>query len=132
MYVYMYVCVCVCVCVCVWCPLPDTFSNLTRTSDATQYTFTESGIAWPSDSSKYKPTAYTPNEVVPPPNWAIYAKYVRTSERARVCVCLSVCEYLYVGTSARASVRMYMCVGRHTLGACDTTTAHSHEGVAAP
>jgi hypothetical protein len=56
----------------------DTFSNLTRTSDATQYTFTESGIAWPSDSSKYKPTAYTPNEVVPPPNWAIYANNFTT------------------------------------------------------
>ena len=51
----------------------DTFSNLTSASGP--YTFTQSGIAWPSDSSKYGVSQYSPSQVLPPPNWAFYNKY---------------------------------------------------------
>ncbi|KAI9273072.1 LEM3/CDC50 family protein [Phascolomyces articulosus] len=50
----------------------DTRSNLTSVNAATDmtYGFTTTGIAWPTDKDKYGPTRYTPDSVVPPPNWA--------------------------------------------------------------
>jgi len=36
------------------------------------YVFDDSNIAWPSDVSKYINTAYTPQQALPPPNWAKY------------------------------------------------------------
>lgn len=35
------------------------------------YTFQRTGIAWPTDKKKYKPTAYANSAIVPPPNWAL-------------------------------------------------------------
>lgn len=35
------------------------------------YQMTNQGIAWSSDKDLYKPTAYTVNDVVPPPNWRL-------------------------------------------------------------
>ncbi|KAI8139411.1 ligand-effect modulator 3 family [Fennellomyces sp. T-0311] len=37
----------------------------------TTYEFARTGIAWPTDKDKYGPTRYTPESVVPPPNWAL-------------------------------------------------------------
>ncbi|BFZ53182.1 alkylphosphocholine resistance protein lem3 [Savitreella phatthalungensis] len=34
------------------------------------YTMTMDGIAWSSDRNLYKPTKYTADQIVPPPNWA--------------------------------------------------------------
>lgn len=50
----------------------DTLSSLTRVDDnSTQYIWSEKGIAWSSDTSKYKPTTYSPDPstVVPPDTW---------------------------------------------------------------
>lgn len=55
----------------------DTISGFRPTSDpsgASDYNFTQSGIAWPGEAKKYSATSgYTSNlsEVVPPPNWAL-------------------------------------------------------------
>ena len=35
------------------------------------YQMTNQGIAWSSDKDLYKPTAYTVDDVVPPPNWRL-------------------------------------------------------------
>ncbi|KAI9292268.1 LEM3 family/CDC50 family protein [Neoconidiobolus thromboides FSU 785] len=34
-----------------------------------KFTFSEQGIAWDSDSKKFSKTNYTPDQVLPPPNW---------------------------------------------------------------
>ena len=41
-------------------------------NEATDMTFdfSTTGIAWPTDKEKYAPTKYTPDSIVPPPNWA--------------------------------------------------------------
>jgi hypothetical protein len=39
------------------------------TANSTGYNMTTNGIAWSSDRDLYKPTSYTVDEVVPPPNW---------------------------------------------------------------
>ncbi|CAH6720445.1 alkylphosphocholine resistance protein Lem3p [[Candida] jaroonii] len=53
----------------------DTFSHtltgVNGTSD--DYKMTNKGIAWKSDANRFKKTEYSPDEVVPPPNW--YKKY---------------------------------------------------------
>lgn len=52
--------------------MADTASDLTSvTSDGSNYVFQRTGIAWPTDKQKYKPTQYTNAEIVPPPNWAV-------------------------------------------------------------
>ncbi|ORX91145.1 LEM3/CDC50 family protein [Basidiobolus meristosporus CBS 931.73] len=50
----------------------DTIYDLTLDPNGAKqpYTFSANGIAWKSDSAKYKKTSYKPNEVLPPPNWA--------------------------------------------------------------
>lgn len=35
------------------------------------YTFSKSGLAWPTDKDKYGQTQYAASDVVPPPNWAL-------------------------------------------------------------
>lgn len=35
------------------------------------YNMSEKGIAWPGEASKYKATAYTPEQCAPPPFWAL-------------------------------------------------------------
>ncbi len=50
----------------------DTFTNLSLTTDSsTNYTWSETGIAWPGESKKYatKPN-YDISQITPPPNWA--------------------------------------------------------------
>ncbi|KAL0091046.1 CDC50 family protein [Phycomyces blakesleeanus] len=51
----------------------DTASNFISVdqSTATTYSFETTGIAWPTDKQKYKPTKYQTSEIVPPPNWAL-------------------------------------------------------------
>ncbi|KAH7927728.1 Lem3/Cdc50 [Leucogyrophana mollusca] len=54
----------------------DTFSGLTPStegSNATQFNFTQQGIAWPGEAKKYSATSGYSNlsQVVPPPNWAL-------------------------------------------------------------
>lgn len=45
-------------------------ANPANNSDnAVPYTFSETGIAWPGEAKKYKPTTYDPVTIVPPPNW---------------------------------------------------------------
>jgi hypothetical protein len=46
-------------------------SGGTNTNDnfTTTYAMTQAGIAWSSDKDLYKQTKYTPDQVVPPPNW---------------------------------------------------------------
>ncbi|CAG8837247.1 28943_t:CDS:2, partial [Gigaspora margarita] len=54
----------------------DTISNLTLTQNADgskandTYILVSKGISWPSDRQKYGPTSYTPDQIVPPPDWA--------------------------------------------------------------
>lgn len=36
---------------------------------AVEYTMTDTGIAWASDYDRFKKTKYSPQDVVPPPNW---------------------------------------------------------------
>ncbi|KAF0507181.1 LEM3/CDC50 family protein [Gigaspora margarita] len=54
----------------------DTISNLTLTQNADgskandTYVLVSKGISWPSDRQKYGPTSYTPDQIVPPPDWA--------------------------------------------------------------
>lgn len=38
-------------------------------ADDAEYFMTDQGIAWSSDRDLYKPTKYTADQVVPPPNW---------------------------------------------------------------
>ncbi|KAF2711214.1 Lem3/Cdc50 [Pleomassaria siparia CBS 279.74] len=58
----------------------DTFFNFTAlnpqggTNASTEYTFTKSGIAWDTEKDLYGVSKYTPDQVVPPPNWA--AQYI--------------------------------------------------------
>lgn len=49
----------------------DTYTNLTLTSDSsTNYTWSETGIAWPGESKKYAATiTYDLSQITPPPNW---------------------------------------------------------------
>lgn len=51
----------------------DTFSQLTRLNPASgqsdYYNMTTKGIAWDSDKDLFKKTAYTNDQVSPPPNW---------------------------------------------------------------
>ncbi|KAB2579579.1 hypothetical protein BFW01_g4816 [Lasiodiplodia theobromae] len=51
----------------------DTFSQLTRLNPASgqsdYYNMTKKGIAWDSDKDLFKKTAYTNDQVSPPPNW---------------------------------------------------------------
>lgn len=51
----------------------DTFSQLTRLNPASgqsdYYNMTSKGIAWDSDKDLFKKTAYTNDQVSPPPNW---------------------------------------------------------------
>lgn len=35
------------------------------------YEFSSKGIAWPSDKEKYGKTKYRPDQIAPPPNWAV-------------------------------------------------------------
>jgi len=55
----------------------DTFINIQLLNPAndgnnfTAYNFSESGIAWPGEAKKYKPTSYDPATIVPPPNWSL-------------------------------------------------------------
>ncbi|KAL1615268.1 alkylphosphocholine resistance protein lem3 [Neofusicoccum ribis] len=53
----------------------DTFSNLTRLNPAGNqsdfYNMTTKGIAWDSDKDLFKKTAYTRDQVMPPPNWRV-------------------------------------------------------------
>lgn len=45
-------------------------------TNSTAYNMTTDGTAWSSDAELYKPTVYTYDEVVPPPNWrAQYPEY---------------------------------------------------------
>jgi hypothetical protein len=37
-------------------------------SNAT-YNMTDKGIAWPGEAKKYRPTTYSPSDIVPPPYW---------------------------------------------------------------
>ncbi|GMM51492.1 aminophospholipid translocase regulatory protein [Starmerella bacillaris] len=49
----------------------DTFSKeLVGVDNTESYWFTNKGISWPSDRSRFKKTKYNASEVVPPPNWA--------------------------------------------------------------
>jgi len=53
----------------------DTFSNLTLLNPGnapySEYTMSESGIAWPGEAKKYVAQPdYQLSEIVPPPNWA--------------------------------------------------------------
>ncbi|RLV96599.1 Cell division control protein 50 [Spathaspora sp. JA1] len=53
----------------------DTFTspvllNAKNGQDNQTYVFGDTGISWPSDRNhKFQPTQYTPDQVVPPPNW---------------------------------------------------------------
>ena len=50
----------------------DTFQQpvlLNPTGNSTGYNMTTKGIAWSSDRDLYKPTVYSVDDVVPPPNW---------------------------------------------------------------
>ncbi|ODV96840.1 hypothetical protein PACTADRAFT_48648 [Pachysolen tannophilus NRRL Y-2460] len=48
----------------------DTFSIPAAVNDTTDdYDMTEDGIAWSTDSNRFKKTEYSASEVVPPPNW---------------------------------------------------------------
>lgn len=38
-------------------------------SDNKTYTFSETGIAWPSDKARFKKTNMAPDQITPPPNW---------------------------------------------------------------
>lgn len=51
--------------------LPDTYSALVAKDGTSNYTFSQSGIAWPGEAKKYtsKPD-YPLDQIVPPPNWA--------------------------------------------------------------
>lgn len=50
----------------------DTASDLTSLDNGgSVYTFQRTGIAWPTDRQKYKPTSYQNSAIVPPPNWAL-------------------------------------------------------------
>jgi len=56
----------------------DTFSNLTSSDGG--FSFSEKGIAWPSDKEKFKNSNYQPGPtgnftVVPPPYWTKYNGY---------------------------------------------------------
>jgi len=50
----------------------DTFSNLTLLGPSTNYTMSETGIAWPGEAKKYasRPGYSNLSMIVPPPNWA--------------------------------------------------------------
>jgi len=49
-----------------------TLLNAAGSSDSnTTYMMTNSSIAWSSDSALYKQAPYTPDQVVPPPDWAL-------------------------------------------------------------
>lgn len=48
----------------------DTISSFKLKDSDLSITFSEPGIAWDSDAQKFKKTAYSYNDVVPPPNWA--------------------------------------------------------------
>jgi hypothetical protein len=56
---------------------PDTISGFSPMSDlsgASDYNFTQNGIAWPGEAKKYSATSgYVGklDEIVPPPNWAL-------------------------------------------------------------
>ncbi|RPB16659.1 Lem3/Cdc50 [Morchella conica CCBAS932] len=47
----------------------DTFHAPVRAADGHVYPITSRGIAWPHDRALYRPTAYKPADVVPPPFW---------------------------------------------------------------
>ncbi|GAA6020294.1 hypothetical protein JCM8202_002612 [Rhodotorula sphaerocarpa] len=52
----------------------DTFQqplllNPSGSENQVTYNMTDKGIAWPGESEKYKPTAYSPDQIVPPPYW---------------------------------------------------------------
>lgn len=47
----------------------DTILSFRLQDSDSSITFSEPGIAWDSDAQKYKKTAYSYNDVVPPPNW---------------------------------------------------------------
>ncbi|KAH7889847.1 ligand-effect modulator 3 family [Phlebopus sp. FC_14] len=52
----------------------SSFQSLTDPSGASDYNFTQTGIAWPGEAKKYSATSgYVGrlNEIVPPPNWAL-------------------------------------------------------------
>ncbi|KAI8372765.1 cell division control protein 50 [Radiomyces spectabilis] len=51
----------------------DTISNFTRIDgdQAASYTFQKTGIAWPTDKQKYRPTQYATDQIAPPPNWSL-------------------------------------------------------------
>ncbi|KAI9657174.1 MAG: hypothetical protein M1821_003341 [Bathelium mastoideum] len=57
-----------------------TWIEVAGSSDANQtYFMTSQGTAWSSDRDLYKPTAYTADQVVPPPNWRLqYPTYNET------------------------------------------------------
>ena len=38
-------------------------------SDQITYNMTDDGIAWPGEADKYRPTTYSPDQIVPPPYW---------------------------------------------------------------
>jgi hypothetical protein len=54
----------------------DTFIDIRLLNPAddsnnfTAYNFSETGIAWPGEAKKYKPTTYNASDIVPPPNWS--------------------------------------------------------------
>jgi hypothetical protein len=50
----------------------DTASNMTLMNSQTPatYNFSTTGIAWPTDTKKYKPCGYQNSQIIPPPNWA--------------------------------------------------------------
>lgn len=53
----------------------DTFSdpvllNARNGNDNETYAFSQTGISWSSDKSKYGKTSYNVDDIVPPPNWA--------------------------------------------------------------
>ncbi|KAI8087344.1 CDC50/LEM3 family [Thamnidium elegans] len=49
----------------------DTASDLSSISSTNTYSFQRTGIAWPTDKKKYKPTTYQTSDIVPPPNWVL-------------------------------------------------------------
>lgn len=53
----------------------DTYSSDIRGVNGTDHSYkmTNEGIAWSSDKERFTKTKYTPDEVVPPPNW--YKKF---------------------------------------------------------
>lgn len=56
-------------------PPPDTFQQpillnpAGGSSDQITYNMTDDGIAWPGEADKYRPTSYSPDQIVPPPYW---------------------------------------------------------------